>query len=87
MTQSQSPPVAHFHVENGASDATRPAIDRLLRAKQIHAPNGILPISRSTFFTYIRTGLIPVGQRLGSRIVVWRQSDILAFVEQQEAQI
>ena len=58
--------------------------NQLLRAKQIHAPGGILPISRSSFFDYVARGIIPKPIKLGPRTSCWRRSDILAFIEKMD---
>jgi predicted DNA-binding transcriptional regulator AlpA len=50
-----------------------------LRAKDIFAPNGILPISRSTFYNWCSSGRLPPGRRLSSGVTVWTLDDILAF--------
>jgi predicted DNA-binding transcriptional regulator AlpA len=61
------------------------ANEEFLRAKQIHAPDGILPISRSTFLDYVARGIIEKPIKLGPRISCWRRSGILAFIDKMEA--
>lgn len=54
---------------------------RYLRLAQIIGPAGILPISRSGFYLKVKAGEIPPPLKLGPRISVWRESDILDFIE------
>ena len=54
---------------------------RYLRLAQIIGPNGILPISRSGFYLKVKAGEIPPPLKIGARISVWRESDILDFIE------
>ena len=58
--------------------------ERLLRAKDIHAPDGRLPISRSKFFELVREGTIARPLKLSARISAWRESDIAAFIAKAE---
>lgn len=60
--------------------------ERWLRLKQILAPQGPVPISRSAWYRYIEEGKIPKGTKLGPRITVWRESDVIAFLESKEAE-
>ncbi len=55
--------------------------DRYLRAQQIHAPDGLLPISRSKFFQLVREQQIAPPIKLSPRISAWRESDIQAFLK------
>ena len=66
-------------------DGRLPDCDQLLRAKQCHAPNGILPVSRAHFHDLVKRGILPKPIRLGPRISCWRKSDLLAFIEKMEA--
>lgn len=50
-----------------------------LRAKQICGP--ILPISRSTWWEWAKTGKVPRGVKISSRVTVWRLEDVMAVVE------
>ena len=40
---------------------------------------GIIPVSRSTFYTWVAAGKVPGPVRLGSRISAWRVEDIRAL--------
>ena len=53
----------------------------LVRLKQIIAPQGPLPISRSTFYAKIKSGDYPAPLKLSARVSVWRASDIRELVE------
>ena len=52
---------------------------RLLRASQIVGP--ILPISRSHFWTKVKTGEYPQPIKLSARVTVWRSEDIAALID------
>ncbi|MGN6146519.1 MAG: helix-turn-helix transcriptional regulator [Mesorhizobium sp.] len=51
-----------------------------LRLSQIIAPRGPLPISRSTWFLWVKAGRAPAPIRLGPRVSAYRCSDIEAFI-------
>lgn len=53
---------------------------RFLRAKDIHRPAGILPISRSLFYLLISKGDFPKGRRIAPNVVLWAQEDVIAWV-------
>lgn len=42
----------------------------------------IVPVSKSTWWAGIQTGRFPKGVKLGSRLTVWRKSDIRQWLEQ-----
>ena len=63
---------------NAASNA------RLLRLSNILAPDGPIPVSKSTWWKKVRTGEFPASVKLGPRTTAWRQSDILALIERFE---
>lgn len=44
---------------------------------------GILPISRSTWYEWVKRGLVPPGIKIGGRTVVWRLTDIQALARDQ----
>ena len=48
----------------------------LLRLNQILAPQGPIPISRSTWWAGVKIGRYPQPIKLGPRVTVWRASDI-----------
>ena len=50
---------------------------KFLRAKQIHSPYGLLPISRSKFWKDWADGRIPSGTLVSPRVRVWTLGEIL----------
>ncbi len=54
----------------------RPA---LLRLKDILAPRGPIPVSKSTWWAGVRSGRYPAPVKLGPRITAWRKEDIDAL--------
>lgn len=55
--------------------------ERLLRARDLHTPHGILAISRSQLYALISRGAFPKGTRIGENTVVWRESVVWAWVQ------
>lgn len=41
----------------------------------------IIPVSKSTWWAGIKSGIYPPGLKIGPRITVWRIEDIRAFIE------
>lgn len=41
----------------------------------------VVPVSRSTWWHWVRIGKAPAGRKLGPRITAWKAEDILAFVD------
>ncbi|WP_018997959.1 helix-turn-helix transcriptional regulator [Hirschia maritima] len=52
-----------------------------VRLKQIIAPHGPIPISKSTWWAGVKDGRFPKPRKLGSRVTVWRVEDIRALYE------
>nr|WP_292503998.1 AlpA family phage regulatory protein [Methylobacterium sp.] len=52
-----------------------------MRVRQIVAPHGVLPISRSTFYAQVAAGKFPPGVRLTPGTTVWATSVILALAD------
>lgn len=52
-----------------------------LRLRSIIAPNGPIPVSKSTWWAGIKDGRCPKPIKLGPRITVWRVEDIRALIE------
>lgn len=52
-----------------------------VRLKQILAPLGPIPVSKSSWWAGVRSGLYPPSVKLGKRITAWKKSDIRALVE------
>ncbi len=50
-----------------------------VRLKQILAPYGPIPVSKSTWWAGVRDGRFPTPTKLGKGITVWRAEDIRAL--------
>lgn len=57
---------------------TTKSVDRLLKLPAVLA---IIPVSRSAWYQGVATGAYPAGVKLGARSVAWRESSIIALVE------
>jgi prophage regulatory protein len=55
--------------------------DALVRIEKIIGPNGIIPVSRTSWYEGIRIGIYPKPIRLGRRTSVWRMSDLMRVVQ------
>lgn len=55
--------------------------DKLLRLSDIIGPDGLIPVSRSTWWAGVKGGRFPQPVKLGARAVAWRASDIAALIE------
>lgn len=53
----------------------------LVRLSHILAPNGPIPVSKSTWWQGVKDGRFPQPQKLGPRTTVWRAEDIRALYE------
>jgi predicted DNA-binding transcriptional regulator AlpA len=53
----------------------------LLRLRQILAPEGPIPVSKSTWWAGVKDGRFPKPVKLGSRISAWRVEDIRRLIE------
>ncbi len=42
---------------------------------------GVFPVSRSSWYAGIQTGIYPAGHKLSNRCVAWRVEDIRALIE------
>lgn len=51
-----------------------------VRLKQILAPLGPLPISRSGYWAGVKSGKFPRPRKISSRVTVWRAEDIRALL-------
>jgi prophage regulatory protein len=52
--------------------------EKLLRLPQVLS---IIPISRSSWWKGVKSGLYPPAVRLGKRTTAWRESDVLRLCE------
>ena len=50
--------------------------DYLVRISSIVRPDGVLPISKSSFLKGVKDGLYPKPIKLGPRITCWKWSEI-----------
>lgn len=72
---------------DGAAEHTQtapPRSEQLLRLNQIVGKDGILPISRATFYELVKRGTLPKPIKLAARISCWRKADILDFINNSE---
>lgn len=53
----------------------------LVRIKQILAPVGPIPVSKSTWWQGVKEGRFPAPKKLGPGITVWRAEDIWLIVD------
>lgn len=51
-----------------------------VRLKQILAPRGPIPVSKSTWWQGVRDGRYPPPVKLGRRITAWRVEDIRKLI-------
>ena len=52
----------------------------LMRLTSIIAPDGPIPVSKSTWWAGVRAGRYPKPVKLGPRITAWRMEDIRALI-------
>jgi len=52
-----------------------------VRLSQILAPNGPIPVSKSTWWQGVKDGRFPPSQKLGPKTTVWKAKDIRALYE------
>lgn len=52
-----------------------------VRLDAILAPNGPVPVSKSCWWSGVRTGVYPQPLKLGRRVTAWKKSDIRALIE------
>jgi prophage regulatory protein len=53
----------------------------LVRLSAILAPNGPIPVSRSTWWAGVKSGRFPSAVKLGPRTTAWHAADICALIE------
>jgi len=51
-----------------------------VRLKQILAPRGPIPVSKSTWWAGVKDGRFPKPMKLGTRVTVWRVEDIRVLI-------
>ena len=52
-----------------------------LRLSAIVAPQGPIPVSKSTWWAGVKDGRFPKPVKLSTRVTAWRVEDIRAFIE------
>lgn len=52
-----------------------------VRLKQIIAPYGPIPVSKSTWWAGVKDGRFPKPRKLGNRVTVWKANEIRALYE------
>ena len=52
-----------------------------VRLSSILAPNGPIPVSKSTWWEGVKSGRFPKPHKLGPRTTVWKAEDIRALFE------
>ncbi|TBC71555.1 AlpA family phage regulatory protein [Rhizobium leguminosarum] len=66
---------------------TQPPLNpRLLRLNDILAPQGPIPVSKSTWWKKVKTGEYPVAIKISPRVTCWKESDILDLLKRFEVQ-
>lgn len=53
----------------------------LLRLSSILAPNGPIPVGKSTWWQGVKSGRYPQPVKLGPRVTAWRAEDIRTLIE------
>jgi prophage regulatory protein len=56
---------------------------RFLRLRSIIAPEGPIPVSKSTWWAGVKDGRFPKPIKLGPRITVWKAEDIDQLLSRQ----
>jgi prophage regulatory protein len=51
-----------------------------VRLKHILAPDGPIPVSKSTWWAGVKDGRFPKPLKLGARVTVWRVEEIHALI-------
>jgi len=59
-------------------------LDELIRLSAILAPDGPIPISKTSWWLGVRAGRFPQPMKLGPRTTVWRRSAINALIANPE---
>lgn len=55
-----------------------------VRLAQILAPDGPIPVSKSTWWQGVKDGRFPAPQKLGPRTTVWKVEEIRALFDSQD---
>jgi predicted DNA-binding transcriptional regulator AlpA len=76
ITQSKAPTTKFCLPETG-----------FIRLKNIVAPNGPIPVSKSTWWAGVKSKRFPQPIKLGPKITAWRVEEIRALIEQLERRL
>lgn len=67
--------------DSGSVEKATKTGEALLRLREVLAPHGPIPVSKSTWWAGVRTGRYPKPVKLGPRITAWRKADIDALID------
>ena len=67
-------------------DMHEKSTDALVRIGKIVGPDGLIPVSRSSFYQGIRDGIYPKPVRLGKRTSAWRMSELMQVIQKEVRQ-
>lgn len=87
MSSSRNYPTTFYETTcQGATQIEQPITTfaqahRLLRLKQILAPEGPIPVSRATWYAKVKSGEFPQPIRLSARVTCYSESSILELIE------
>ena len=56
-----------------------------VRLRSIIAPDGVIPVGKSTWWEGVKSGRFPRSVKLGPRITAWRVEDIRELIRQLSA--
>jgi hypothetical protein len=87
VQQTEDATMTHYDISPTAIDPGEDGLPRsgFVRLKQILAPHGPLPISRSSWFSGQARGIYPLPVRLSERISAYRVRDVRALIERLDA--
>lgn len=66
----------HFPATRTTQNRAEFPVSGYVRIKQIVAPNGPLPIGRSSFWAMVKANKAPQPRKISPRVTVWRAEDI-----------
>lgn len=55
-----------------------------VRLSAILGPNGPIPVSKSTWWSGVKSGQFPAPIKMSKGVTVWRVEDIRAYIENRE---
>lgn len=55
--------------------------DRLVRLQQIVGRDGLIPVSKSTWWNGVKDGIYPEPVKIGKSAVAWRLSDLNRLIQ------